>query len=259
MRLSSEWFEVHGDLAKQRQRAFRPGEDFCEVDAGPGSCIGEVVPREPARHIGEGVRVNARRRVADQAMQVAETTGLLHQAVEPGVGDLASAPRCAVGQHRFETEHVLVRAAIDKRTLAGSVGRDHAANRCSRACRNVRSKEQSVRLECSIKLPEYDARLHYCDLRVGIDRNDPVHGAPRVNDQTVGERLPVGAGAPTACDQGERCLKLVVSPGNRSKVVERRRNDNADGLQLIHRIIGPVDDARCGIVLDAPAEASRSQ
>jgi len=51
----------------------------------------------------------------------------------------------------------------------------------------------------------------------------------------------------------------VVDPGNRCKVLDRRRNDNADRPQLVHRIVGAVDEASGGIVFDAPLEASRPQ
>ena len=143
----------------------------------------------------------------------------LRQVVAAGALDElpAGAQHRAVGEHDFESQHVVAGHPVADGTHAAGVGGDVAPERAALLARGHRVDEPKRR-QLGVQLVQRHARLDHGDLVLGVDLADPPHAVE-------GQQDPVGHRArqrPTA-----RCRCPGPRPGPRARLARRSTSDTS--------------------------------
>ena len=235
--------EAHGRLRDDGERALGAHDQGHKVAGIPQHRV-EVVARHPARDVGEAppdlLGVGRRQGVA----------GAVDRAFEVGpralFGERGGVERCerrerAVGQHGLQRDDVVGRLAVEARVRPAGVVADAAADRRAVRGRGVDGVVQAVLAGGGAELRQHDARLHAGRARPGVDGEDAAHVRGEVEHDGVIHALPRQAGAAAA-----RQHRDPVPPGDAQHVLHvgrRAREDDGDGLHLVDRGVGGVEQA----------------
>ncbi len=223
----------------------------------------QVVAGQAAVELGEGALdqvalglLDVPRHAVHLAHPARRGTGLLQR----GLIDRQAVQALATEQHAVQLQYVVAGFAISTAALAAGVGVDHAADGGAVGRGQLRGEEQPVRLERSIELVLHGAGLHPHPALLDIDFEDVVHVPRQVDDNAIGQRLAVGAGAPAA--RGELDVPKACfghQRGHARHIVGIQREHRSLRQALIDRVVGGQHRAGRVVGADLATEAAVAQ
>ena len=177
-----------------------------------------------------------------------------------GIVDWQAVQAFAAEQHAVQLQHMVAGFAVGAAALATGVGVDHAADSGTVGGGQLRGEEQPVRLERGIELVLDRTGLHPHPTFLDVDFEDLVHMARQVDDDAVGQRLAIGAGATAARGQLDVLeTRLAHQCGNPRHIVGIQREHCGLGQALVNRVVGGQHRAGAVVGTDLATEAAVAQ
>ncbi|MNH12462.1 hypothetical protein D3C79_720040 [compost metagenome] len=194
------------------------------------------------------------------AVHLADPAGRGAGLLQRGIVDRQAVQAFATEQHAVQLQHMVAGFAVGATALATGIRVDHAADRGAVGGGQLRGEEQPVRLERSIELVLDRTGLHPHPALLDVDFEDLVHVPRQVDDDTVGQRLAVGAGATTAGGQLDLLeARFTHQRGDPRHIVGIQREHRRLRQALVDRVVGGQHRAGAVVGTDLATEAAVAQ
>ena len=227
----------------ERQRAFATTEDGVQVEtAGFIPDMGQVVAGQAAvqfREAGIDFGLLSALNLIQQTMGFAHTIRARLDAFQFFITDRAGLPDAAIKPYTGQFKHMVTGFAVQHRTLPTGVGVDHAADRGAVAGGQLRGEKQAIGFERGIELILDHPCLNAYPALVRIDLQNAVHVLGHIDDQAVGQRLTIGAGAAaTGAEYDFAKARLICQGGDHHQIITVFRVEHALWQHLVDTVIG---------------------
>ncbi len=144
----------------------------------------------------------------------------------------------AVRQNNLGRENVIGSCAVNRNVRTGGIVRNHTADGCARAGRDVGPETKSVRIEKRIQLIEHHTRADADAAIVDVEIVDLAIVAREIDDQSFANCVP-----DQACAGAARCNRNVILGGgfdNGARVLRAGWKGHAEWFDLIDRRVSGV-------------------
>ncbi len=231
------------EASEPRERALRAHQQVREVVRRQRLHHVEVVALDAPQHLRPSrfdLVPLARRDGVDASHQCAipRRTGC-------DLGRRAERAALAVREPRLDREDVVHHVAVADRTGAARVVAGHAAQRRLRTGGDIHRVPESRRPQMCIQVIEHDAGLHPCGARLGVDLDDAIQMARRVDDECGTDRLTALRRAATA--RQHRHPGFGGNGDGRRDVVLGLGHHDAERQDLVDRSVRRVAPAARGV------------